>query len=118
MIYDSLPIYKSAMQLCIYVETIVKGFEKYHKYAIGSEMRACSREILYQIQRSTTSDKCERLYNLKCLKNKSEEMKMILYLAKELKAFKSFAQFEHSSKICVDICRQAQAWQNKNAGVT
>ncbi len=34
MYYDNLPIFKSTLDLVVYIETIVKGFEKYHKYII------------------------------------------------------------------------------------
>ena len=30
MYYDNLPIFKSALDLVVYVESIVKGFDKYH----------------------------------------------------------------------------------------
>ncbi|MEA2029310.1 MAG: hypothetical protein U9N49_10100 [Campylobacterota bacterium] len=36
---SELPIFKSALDLCIYIETIVKSFDKYHKYTIGADMR-------------------------------------------------------------------------------
>ncbi len=35
MYYENLPIYRSAMNLIVYIETIVRGFEKYHKYTFG-----------------------------------------------------------------------------------
>jgi len=41
MLYENLPIYKSALDLCVYIETIVQGFERYHKYTIGEDLRAC-----------------------------------------------------------------------------
>jgi hypothetical protein len=44
------------------------------------------------------------------LRNTCEEMKMLIHLAKELKAFRSFKQFEYSSLLAVSICKQAQAW--------
>jgi hypothetical protein len=31
MQYDNLPIYKSALDFCVYIETIVKGFAKYER---------------------------------------------------------------------------------------
>lgn len=43
--YEHLPIYKRAMDLAVYIETIVRGFPRYHKYTIGSEMRALSHKI-------------------------------------------------------------------------
>ena len=43
--YEHLPIYKKAMDLTIYLEKIVRNFSRYHKYTLGSELRAKSREI-------------------------------------------------------------------------
>ncbi len=37
---EALPIYKSALSLAIYMEQIVRGFEKYHKYTIGVDRRS------------------------------------------------------------------------------
>ena len=36
---ENFPIFRSALELCVYVETIVKGFDKYHKYTIGEDMK-------------------------------------------------------------------------------
>jgi hypothetical protein len=44
--YEHLPVYKKAMDMTVYIETIVRGFPRYHKYTIGSEMRALSHKIL------------------------------------------------------------------------
>jgi len=43
---EHLPIYKKAMDLTIYLEKIVRNFSRYHKYTLGSELRAKSREIV------------------------------------------------------------------------
>ena len=43
---EHLPIYKKAMDLTIYVEKVVRNFSRYHKYTLGSELRAKSREIV------------------------------------------------------------------------
>ena len=52
MIYENLPIYKLALDFCVYIETIVKGFDKYHKYTIGEDLRNFSKEILFTIHRA------------------------------------------------------------------
>jgi len=51
MYYENLPIFRSAMNLAVYIETIVKSlvlasfrnsallYEKYHKYTIGVNLR-------------------------------------------------------------------------------
>jgi hypothetical protein len=43
MYYENLPIFRSAMNLAVYIETIVKSFEKYHKYTIGENLRQIER---------------------------------------------------------------------------
>jgi len=105
---ENLPIFKSAMGLAVYMETIVKGFEKYHKYTMGVELRQKSKEILFLINRANLSEnKVETLIELR---DSCEDIKMLLQLSKELKVFRSFKQFEHSSLLTVGLCKQAQAW--------
>ena len=105
---EKLPIFRKALELCVYVEGIVKVFDRYHRYTIGQEMREFSKELLFVINRAGLAQ--NRVEALTTLRDKCEDMKMLLLIAKELKGFKSFKQFEHSSKLCVDVCRQAQAW--------
>lgn len=98
MNYNNLPIYKSALDFCVYIEIIVKWFEKY------------SKEVLFLIYRANClEDKRETLCSLV---EKCEESKMLIQIAKELKVFKSFKQFERTAKLCVSICKQSQAWYN------
>ena len=108
MYYDNLPIFKSALDLVVYMETIVKGFERYHKYTLGEELRSSSKEILFLIQRANMSR--ERYAELLRLRNKCEEVKMLIRITQELKVFKGFKQFEQSAKLSHEVCRQAQAW--------
>ena len=119
MRYDNLPIYKSALNLCVYTETIVKSFDKYHKYTIGEDLRKFSKELLFLIHRANISE--DRKDIVEKLRNKCEDMKMMVSLSKELKAFKSFKQFEYISKLTIEVCRQSQGWLNssinKNARV-
>jgi hypothetical protein len=46
MKYENLPIYKSAMDFCVHMESVVRGFEKYHKYTIGVDLRNESTNII------------------------------------------------------------------------
>jgi len=115
---QNLPIFKATLDLCVYVDTIVKNQEKYHKYGIGSELRDATREIFYLVGRINNSKEMKRVVLLERLVQKCEETKSILYLAKAIKAFKSFKQFEHSSMLAVNVCRQAQAWLGASAGVS
>ena len=104
------------MDLCVYMETIVKSFGKYEKYTIGEDLRNYSKDILFLIQKANVAlDKSSKLEELR---DKCEEMKMLLQLCKELKAFKSFKQFEVSAKMTVGIAKQSQSWLNHYARVS
>lgn len=115
MRYENLPIFRSSLALCAYIEIIVKGFEKYHKYTIGSELRNETRALLYLIHRANLSSDANRAQYLIRLRDKSEDVKVVLYLAKEIRAFKAFTQFENSVKLASQVAKQAQGWLN--AGV-
>ncbi len=52
--YEHLPIYKTAMDLAVYVETVVRNFNRYHKYTLGSDLRQQSRELVTVIIRANS----------------------------------------------------------------
>jgi len=112
MYTENLSIYKSALDLAVYVEIIVKSMDRYYKYSIGNDMRNFSKELLFLINRANLSKKEKRVEYLYQLRDKCEDMKILIHISKELKAFKSFSQFEHSVKLSLNVCRQAQGWLN------
>ena len=96
-----LPIYKSALEQAIYMEQIVKGFEKYHKYTMGVDLRQKSKALLFTIGHANLAE--DKIVVLTKLRDACEEMKMLMQLSKELQVFKSFKQFEHSSFLAVSV---------------
>jgi len=44
--YESLSVFREATSLVSYLEIIVMGFPRYHKYAIGTDIRKLSYKIL------------------------------------------------------------------------
>lgn len=119
MKYNELPVYRDAVKMCVYVENIVRYFDKYNKYAIGLDLRNTSKSIVFNIGKINfiKSDE-EKLLLIKRLRDTSENMKILIQIANELKAFKSFDQFKNLSEMAVIISRQAQGWFNKYAGVS
>jgi hypothetical protein len=114
--YEHLSIYKSTLEFCTYIEQIVKSFDKYNKYAIGLNMRDLSKRLLFSISRiNARKDKRVSLEKFIFL---CEDTKSLLNIANELKAFKSFKQFEFSIKLLVNILKQAQSWYNSFARVS
>ena len=47
--YDHLPIYRGAFDLAVHLEQIVRHFDRYHKYTLGTDLRTGSRRILERI---------------------------------------------------------------------
>ena len=110
MYYDNLPIFKSALDLVVYLETIVEKFDKYHRYTLGEDLRQYSKALLLLIQRANMNE--NRVPKLIELRDKCEEIKILIRVTQELRVFKGFKQFEHCAKMSHDVCRQAQAWLN------
>jgi len=52
--YEHLPIFKTAMDLTIYLEQVVRNFSRYHKYTLGSDLRQQSRELVTVIIRANS----------------------------------------------------------------
>jgi len=106
--YEHLPIYKKMFDLVVYFENIVKGFSRYNKYTLGSEMRNLSREILVLIIKANSAREKKAL--LLNVRDKLEELKILVRVSKEVKAFKNFTSFEYLIKQIVEISRQNQGW--------
>ena len=52
--YEHLPIYRKAFDMTIYIEDIARGFSKYHKYTLGTDLRNLSMEVLRLIVRANS----------------------------------------------------------------
>jgi len=44
--YEHLPIYKAALDTTLHFEKLVACFSRYHKYALGTELREGTRAVL------------------------------------------------------------------------
>jgi len=105
---EHLPIYKQSYDLCLYLEQVVQGFPRYHKYSIGSDLRDTAREILKLIVRANArDDKREVLQNIR---EEVEQLKLLLRLALDVHAFSRLNSFEHAVTIAVDVAKQNEGW--------
>jgi hypothetical protein len=106
--YEHLPIYSKAMELGVYLETVVRNFSRYSKYTIGKELRDLSRNIKKLIIRANSSaDKTASLFDL--VQN-CEMLKTMLFYAKETKGFATFNSFQHATGLAVLLCKQSEGW--------
>ena len=89
--YENLKVYKSALDLSVYFNTIVLHFNKHYKYTVGADLCNYSRRILILISRANT--KQERQAKLKEAIELLEELKILLHVCKEVRAFNSHKSF-------------------------
>ncbi len=92
----------------IYCETIVQHFSRYHKYTHGSDLRDTARTVIKLIIRANNLSEKEQV--LEELRVTIEELKVIIRICKEVKAFNSFNSFETAINQVTDISRQAEGW--------
>lgn len=110
---DHLPIYKAAYDLCLWLEQVVRGFPRYHKYAIGSDLRDGSRRVLRLVVRANAS--VAKTPVLLELREEIESLKAMLRLAYDAKAIAAIASFEHGARMIVEIAKQNEGWLRSQA---
>ena len=120
--YEHLPIYKAALDLTVHFEQVVAGFSRYHKYTLGTELREGSRRVLLQVLKANNAATApgrqaellalrERIEALTMtLRERIEALTMTLRVAKEVKAFKSFAGYLHAIEQVGSVARQNEDW--------
>ncbi|MBI4707757.1 MAG: four helix bundle protein [Candidatus Omnitrophica bacterium] len=110
--YEDLKVYKKAKDMATYFEEIVRHFDRYNKYNLGADIRKLAREILVLIAKANT--RRLRIELLGKSIDKLEELKIILNLAKEAKAFNSFKSFEVSTKLVIEVLKQCEGWKEES----
>lgn len=106
--YEHLPIYKQAMDVAVHFEKLVAGFSRYHKYSLGTELRNKSREIVAHIIRANAQQ--DKVPMLLALRGQLDELFILIRLAKEVQAFKSFSAYQFTVEQVASICRQNEGW--------
>lgn len=109
--YENLPIYKKSLDVAVYFEGVVKNFSRYHKYTIGADFRNLSRQIVLLIARANL--KKERLEILLDVREKLEDLKILIRICKEIEAFRSFKSFEYAMRQVVEMSKQNEGWIKK-----
>jgi len=106
--YEHLPIYKQAMDVAVHFEKVVAGFSRYHKYTLGTELRNTSREVVALIVKANAAR--DKPPELLVLRDRLEQLLILMRLAKEVRAFKSFQSFQFVVELVVSVCRQNEGW--------
>jgi hypothetical protein len=75
---EHLPIYKASYDLCLYLEPVVQGFARYHKYSLGAGLRDGARRVLKLVVRANSRrDKAPVLLEIR---EEAEQLKVVLRL--------------------------------------
>ena len=106
--YEHLPIYRSAFDLAVHMEKIVRNFSRYHKYTLGSELRDGSRRILECIIEANNSR--ERGPLLEKLRQELEWFKVRCRLCHESGAFRNTRAYLYVAEQFVAIAKQNEGW--------
>jgi hypothetical protein len=73
---EHLPLYKTAYDLCLYFEQVVRNFSRYDKYTLGGDLRDGARRVLKLIVRANARrDKIDLLHDIR---EETEELKVML----------------------------------------
>lgn len=109
--YKQLPLWRDATRFMVEIEQAVRGFSRYHKYTLGSELRQQAMTVCRLVARAgQAKDAHEREQWLKQLVWQIEDLKLRVQLAKELEAFASFAQFQRLAEQAVALGKQSGGW--------
>jgi len=109
------PIAKAAERLLLEVELGVRGFPRYHKYTLGSEIRGQAMSVVRLTHRAWR-DRARQVEWTSKLAFAIDDLKLSLQLGKQVQAFKSFRQFELIAGLAVDLGRQCGGWSKHLKG--
>jgi len=103
------PIVKLAERLLLEIEQAVRRFARYHKYALGADLRAQAMHVCRLAQRAWRDAKRQAEW-LAQLVWAVDDLKLTLQLGSRIKAFASFAQFEMLARLAADLGKQTGGW--------
>lgn len=106
------PIVKLASRLLVDIERAVRGFPRYHRYAIGADLREDAREV-QRAARRAWRDRPRQLARVNQLAKTIDELKDSLQLGKEVEAFRSFGEFEALARVAAELGRQCGGWRRQ-----
>lgn len=113
--YEHLPIYAKAYELALYVEQQVHGFSRFHKYAIGADLRELCRAMLRGVIRANNAQ-TQRAQELDALRVCVEEFLVLLRLGKDVRALATLKAYEHCANLALSVSRQTEGWLSKSKG--
>jgi len=110
---ERLPIWRDANRLLLEIERAVRQFPRYHKYTVGADLRRQSMYVCRMLVRALSAEGQQRKQQVQQVRLAIDDLKVTIQLAKELKAFRNFRQFQVISELAVGIGKQSGAWHRR-----
>lgn len=111
MTANKLPeIARKAERLTVEIENAVRGFARYQKYTVGTDLRTAAM-LVVKVCNRVWRDRSRQHHWAEQLIWVVDELKLALQLASQLKAFKSFKQFEAIIRQADEMGRCAGGWK-------
>jgi hypothetical protein len=108
---ENLPIWRCLQQLLVQIELSVKGFSRYHKYSIGTELRQSALNCNRLLIRALNTPEQHRLRPVTTLQAQCDDLKLLIQVGKELGVYASFSQFQMLAEQAVSAGKQVGQWQ-------
>ena len=106
------PLHKDLRRLTVLTEELVRGFTRYHKYTVGTDLRQQAMKAWRMVHRAHF-DQAAQARVVEQLVWAVDDYKLSLQMAKEIKAFQNFSQFEAVALLVVQIGKQCGGWHRQ-----
>ena len=106
------PIIKAAERLLLEIEKAVRQFPRYHRYAVGTDLRRQAM-VVYTNTNRAWRDRDYQAALVGQLVWDIDALKHCLQTAKLLHAFNSFRRFEMLARLAHELGTQAGGWNRR-----
>ena len=106
------PIIKAAERLLDEIEKAVRQFPRYHRYAVGADLRRQAMTVNINANR-TWRDRDHQAALVGQLVWDVDALKQYLQAAMRLRAFNSFRRFEMLARLAHELGAQAGGWNRR-----
>jgi hypothetical protein len=108
-------IAKTAERVTVLIEAAVRRMARYHKYAIGTDLRRDASKVYRCVDRAWHQAE-RRILRLRELSFAIDDLRLTLQLGKAQAAFHSFGEFEAISREVVSLGKQCGGWLKRLQG--
>ena len=104
-----LTLWRDANRLLVVIKEAVRRFPRYHKYTLGADLRRQAMGVCRLIVRAW-HEREQRARHVRRLVFAIDDLKVLIQLGKEVRAFRSFSEFRTAAELAVSLGRQSGGW--------